>query len=98
VLPICLKNLLKISTPFQQKVLPIRRGIAYRFSLSFSLIDPVKAGIINIPSLHVGQFVKFRRLPRKKDGIYQVKPENFLKNYLGWENGIAGTIDLSVFR
>jgi fermentation-respiration switch protein FrsA (DUF1100 family) len=98
VLPICLKNLLKISTPFQQKVLPIRRGIANRFSLSFSWINPVKAGIINIPSLHAVQFVKFRRIPRKKDGIYQVKPENFLKNYLGWEDGIAGTIDLSVFR
>jgi hypothetical protein len=41
--------------------------------------------------------VKFRKIPRKKDGIYQVKPEDFLKNYLGWANGIAGTIDLSVF-
>ena len=39
-----------------------------------------------------------QRTHRFLNDVNEVKPEDFLKNYLGWVSGLAGTIDLSVFR
>ena len=44
------------------------------------------------------QFVIFRKIPGFLNDVNDVKPEDFLKNYLGWASGLAGTIDLSEFR